>query len=190
MSLIRYNAVTLDEALGVLSARTCSPSTMGAQLDVVEQGTKGSRIDPFEAQEKAENRIMRDISAIRCLDALAASRVRPDLLNLEQLQRITGERIGGRLVVQCLRAFEEWRNESQERALVAVYMWANGKTPVRFPIPKHQEVDLAQAFRAGKTPRAKSMAADLYADCYLVLAEWIPAWNLRQWARATAKGAA
>ena len=35
MSLIRYGAVTLDDALGLLSARTCSPSTMGAQLDAL-----------------------------------------------------------------------------------------------------------------------------------------------------------
>jgi hypothetical protein len=59
-------------------------------------------------------------------------------------------------------------------------MWASSLAPETYPIPKHRESDLAQAFRAGKALRARARAAELYGDCYLALADWVTAWNRRQ----------
>ena len=199
MSLIRYGAVTLDDALGLLSARTCSPSTMGAQLEAlaaraalepaaVDVGdapvyVKPPKQDALQAQANAENRMLREIATIRCLDALSTyqhAHVLKDRPALAKLHKRVPTRTQGELVLLCLRAYEEWRLTSKERALAAVHAWAQVLAPDAFRVPDHGEDDLAQAFRVGKAARSRQRAAELYADCYLVLAEWIASWNRRQ----------
>ena len=208
--LIAYGTVTLDGALDFLASRACSPSTFGAQLDAMrESAAHAERIDeadeelpdaaqlvhvgptrkdPFVAQANAENRILQEIGTIRCLDALARlrhDRVMKNKRGLARLQQLVPDSTSGTLVIQCLRAFAEWHLQSKERALAAVYMWASTLAPHAYPIPKHRESDLAQAFRVGKAVRARARAAELYGDCYLALADWITAWNRRQLSRAS-----
>jgi hypothetical protein len=207
--LISYGTVTLDRALDFLSTRTCSPSTFGAQLEAMRVSAahaerleateeadgddvpdEASRIhvgpirkDPFVAQANAENRILQEIGTIRCLDALARlrhDRVMKNKAGLARLQKLVPDATSGTLVIQCLRAFAEWHLLSKERALAAVYTWASSLAPDAYPIPKHREADLAQAFRVGKAVRARARAAELYGDSYLVLADFITAWNRRQ----------
>ncbi|MBX3218904.1 MAG: hypothetical protein KF795_00210 [Labilithrix sp.] len=203
--LISYGTVTLDRALDFLASRTCSPSTFGAQLDAMRESAAHAqrvdeedeepgdtaqlvrvgpiRKDPFAAQTNAENRILQEIGTIRCLDALAGlrhDRVMKNKAGLARLQKLVPDATSGALVILCLRAFAEWHLQSKERALAAVYTWASSLAPDAYPIPKHRESDLAQAFRAGKAVRARARAAELYGDCYLVLADWITAWNRRQ----------
>ena len=138
----------------------------------------------LQAQANAEGRCCaREIPTIRCLDALSTQRnahVLKDRPALAKLHKRVPERTQGELVVLCLRAYEEWRLTSKERALAAVHAWAHALVPDAFPVPDHGEDDLAQAFRAGKAARARQRAAELYADCYLVLAEWVTAWNRKQ----------
>ena len=116
---------------------------------------------------------------IRCVDELTkVAEMRADLPSLVKLQRATSEGQGV-LVAQCLRAYEEHRAQP-DRALSAVYEWARGKAPVLYPPVLHSDGDLPGAFARGKAAIAKSKAADLYADCFLVFAEFVAAWNRRQ----------
>ncbi len=147
------------DVLSLLASRTCAPSA-----------------------EEPEG-MLASVEVIRCADELALiSETRADLPSLVRLQRATSERQGV-LVVQCLRAYEEHKRGTglaQERALAAVYEWARGHAPALYPTALHTEQDLPGAFARGKAAIARSKAADLYADCFLVLAEFVAAWNRRQ----------
>lgn len=146
--------------------------------------------DGAQAREMAELRIPRDIPTIRCLDALCAQRNANGLKVRKGLARLhravvakDSDRTQGELTVQCLRAYEEFRLRSAEQGLAAVYRWANRLAPEQFSVVLHTESDLAQAFRTGQAKNARTQAAELYADCYLVLAEWIVSWNRGQMVR-------
>ncbi len=104
--------------------------------------------------------LLAEAEVIRCADALSAATfvVSPDSIpTLTRLQRAVPTSTQGILVTQCLRAYEEHR-ANHGRAIEAVRLWS---------------VRLA--------PRVRSLdAADLYADCFLVFAEFVAAWNRRQ----------
>lgn len=197
MKGISGGVITLDDALSFLSSRSCTPSTMGAQLDALRDRAeadgqslnydgihvRSQRQDAVKVAKESENRLLRDIGVIRCVDALARvqhDRIMKNKPSLTKLQRLVADRCEGELVVQCLRAYEARRLHSPEAALAAVYQWAHAHAPDSYPAVLHSETDLPQAFRLGKASRARQKAADLYADCYLVLAEFVAAWNRRQ----------
>lgn len=199
MSLIGFSAVTLEEALSHLSCRSCTPSTMGAQLEALQNRAdvgpardhEGMHVkapirDAVRAAEQAESRMLRDIGAIRCLDALASlqhAHVLKDRPALAKMHKAVPSRAQGELVIQCLRAHSEYRRggkPDQDRALAAVYVWAHSRASDMFPLTAHDCEDLASAFKSGKAVRARQKAAELYADCYLVLAEFVVAWNRKQ----------
>ena len=204
VSLVRYTKITLDEVLCFLTGRTHAASTMGAQLDQAralyhggqphgqfstanEMHVKAPIQDVFAAQERAESQILENISVAKCLDALAQvqqAHILKDRPALAKLHKLVPERTQGELVVQCLRAYEEWRLKSEERALAAVYAWAGTHAPLAFPPVSHEEDTLTQAFRVGAAKRARQKASELYADCYLVIAEWVVQWNMRRMAPA------
>ncbi len=123
---------------------------------------------------------MGEAPVLRCLSDLARlAGTRADLPELTKLQAAVKGRCQGELVVQGLRAYEEHRR-SPERALAAVYEWARGHAPKLYPPVLHTEADLPTAFARGKAPQPRGKAADLYADCFLVLAEFVTDWNRRQ----------
>lgn len=191
MSLIPNVRLSLEDALGLLSTRTMSPSTLGAQIERMQERAelgpmppdyngikpKPSTPDAVKAQADAENRMLRDAGVIRCLDAFACVERFKGAENLKRVQRAV-KAPQGAIATQCLRVYEPWRLLSQERALAAVYAWASVLLPDMFPPVKHD--DLAQGFREGKSTKARTKAADLYADCYLALAEHVVLWNRKQ----------
>lgn len=148
--------VRRQDVLALLSSRTCAPSSE----------------EPEGLLENAE--------VIRCVDDLAKiADTRVDLPSLAKLQRVVTDRTQGELVVQVLRAYQP-HQANPERALAAVYEWARGRAPALYPPALHTEDDLPGAFARGKAAIAKSKAADLYGDCFLVFAEFVAAWNRRQ----------
>ena len=201
MSLVKYQPVALEEVLCFLMARTGAASTMGMQLEQAEAiytgapanshfGTanemhvKAPQADTWKAQERAESSMLENISVSKCVDALGqlrSSRIAKDRPALAKLQKACPGRGQGELVVGCLRAYEEWRLKSGERALAAVYHWAGTMAPLTYPValPEEHE-DLAQAFRSGAAKRARTSASEIYGDCYLVLAEFVAHWNMRR----------
>jgi hypothetical protein len=202
MSLIRYGKITITDVLGFLSARTCTSSSMGGQLEKArsvyagaefsdtfnDMHVKSPRPDSFQACDTAESQLVSDVPVLRCVDALARvknAHVLRDRPSLVRLQKQVPTRGQGELVVQCLRAYEENRGDrSPEKALAAVYLWAHSRAPEAFPSVSHDEEDLAQAFRSGKAPKARQRASDLYGDCYLVLGAFVTWWNLQVYAEA------
>ncbi len=140
--------------------------TVPMVLDFLGSRTCQSSEDPLEAAP-----------LIRCLDALSGVKIRkmPSLSKMVYGSTASA----GELVVQCLRAYQE-HQRSVPRALSAVYAWAWLKAPKLFPTILHTEKDLETAFARGKAQLAYYKAADLYADCYLVLAEHVLEWNRNQ----------
>lgn len=197
MSLIRYGLVTLDDARCMLMSRSMAPSAMGPMLEraqcryvgpeysdtVNEVHVKAERTDAVRAQEDAENRMLRDLGPLRCLDALARvvhAHVLKDRPALARLHKHVPGRTQGELVIGCMRAYEQWALHSEERALAAVYLWASSLAPEAYPARVDADEELAQAFRERKAQRARRRASDLYGDCYLVFAAWVAAWNRKQ----------
>ncbi len=194
MSLVKYRPVTLDQVLCHLMARTNTSSTMGAMLDKAqavytvypefsdtanEMHVKQARSDLSKIQESAEAEAVNG-AVYRCVDMLATvkhAHVLKDRPSLAKLQKHVPDRGQGELVIQCLRVYEEWRLRSDEKALAAVYSWAQSHAPLAYPVALHEEETLAQAFRTGAAKRARQRASELYADCYLVLASWVTYWN-------------
>ncbi len=124
-----------------------------------------------------------NISVSKCVDGLASvsvARVLKDRPALAKLQKGCPGRGQGELVIQCLRVYEEWRLHSPEKALASVYVWAQGLAPLLYPVVQHEEETLSQAFRVGAAVKARGRAAELYADAFLVLAEWVVVWNQRR----------
>ncbi len=201
MSLVKYQAVTLDEVLCCLMARTGASSTMGAQLEQAraiyhggpahgafgtanEMHVKSPVHDVFLAQERAEAGMLENISVTKCVDGLAqvrVARILKDRPALARLQKACPDRGQGELAIGCLRSYEEWRLKSGEKALASVYTWAGTLAPLLFPVALPEEHEsLAQAFREGAAKKARGKASELYADSYLVLADWVMSWNMRR----------
>ncbi len=200
MSLVKYQAVTLDEVLCHLMARTHAASTMGAQLEQARAiyhggpahdawGTGGTMHvkaplqDVFLAQERAEANMLDGISVSKCVDALACvktARVLKDRPALARLQKACPDRGQGELVIMVLRTYEEWRLHSPEKALASVYAFVQGLAPKVYPLAEHEEETLSQAFRVGEAKKARGVASELYGDAFLVLAEFVGSWNMRR----------
>lgn len=189
---MHYRTVTLDEVLCFLMAKTATPSTFGQQIEKLEAGAVGGKpadgpqmhakatFSQHDASE-AENAIFQQVSLIRCVDLLGnmqQNRVMKDKSAMRKLQAHSW-RGQGELIVQCLRTAEEWRLRSEPRALAAVYVWAGSLDPNTYPTVLHDEADLTQAFMVGKAKAARKKAAELYADCLLVLGEFVQQWNLQ-----------
>lgn len=148
--------VQREDVLALLSSRACAPT--GDEPET----------------------LLASAEVIRCADELAkVLEMRTDLPSLVKLQKAEAGRGQGELVVQCLRAYQAHRAQP-EKALAAVYEWARTKAPVLYPPVLHTEGDLPGAFARGKAAIAKSKAADLYADCFLVFAEFVAVWNRKQ----------
>lgn len=185
--------LTLDEVLAsFVGAGAHIESTFGAQLEAAREQAwsakeapgyedmvcKLEHADPWRAMEAAEQRIGRDVAALRCLDGLREMKMLAGKLSLKTrsamfgLSRLLPGASQGELVVRCLSAYHEWLLFSKERALAEVFAWSKAIAGASV-----DAFTLAQNFREGEAPAARSKAASLYADAYLVLDEWIRLWN-------------
>lgn len=174
--------VTVDDILQFCVAKTCSPSALGGQLDQMRDGVSpsGDICAVLAAQEAST---IKEAAVIRCLDGLSMVEKAYFLRDLGALDRFTKEvpcRGQGELIILTLRAYQEWATQSEERALVSVYNMMRRLAPHVYGVVLHDEVDLAQAFREGKAKAARRKAAELYADCYLVLNKWVQKWNIQR----------
>lgn len=97
---------------------------------------------------------------------------------LTKLQRVVPDEEQTALVMQCLRVYHARRAEP-DVALAEVYAWARCKAPSLYPTTlraKGESLGVAER----KLVAAKCKAAELYADCFLVFAEFVAAWSTRQ----------
>lgn len=92
--------------------------------------------------------------ALGCIAAFEVNAIAP---KGTQLAKATVKRPAGPFVIGCLRAYAE-------AGLPAVYEWAE------YPLIANPD----------GAAEAKRLAAELYADCYLVFAEFVAAWNRSQ----------
>lgn len=195
--------VTVQDVLDALVGRTTAPSNMGAQLDRIRD--KAFRIpdktqaknlieeDQNERPVQKARRSVRDISCIDSAETFALMRAPvlhciQDLCEvghahslksraaLAALHKQAPHWTQGALVVGCLRAYHEWASHSKERALAEVCAWLHRVAGAEAP----DAFELAQHFREGKAKRSRTRAAELYADCILVLLGWVGIWNRRE----------
>ncbi len=165
--------------------------------------------DVVAAQSRAEATVANNISLLKCVDGLAqvrVSRVLKDREALSKLQRQIPERGQGELVVQILRVYQEFSTwpfgqksetkdeakiekdigaaarRSESYALAALYEWASSRAPLAYPVASDLEEGeaLADGFRFGRAKKCRQRASELYADAFLVLADWVTNWNLRR----------
>lgn len=193
--------LTVQDVLDVLVSGGIAPSNMGAQLERIRDKAlrppdktrakdfiydTGPQQAAYEAGRVVHVRsVVRDVSCIdaaeqfalmhapvlRCIDALceakdsAAFRGRTVLKSLHER---TGASFGS-LTIGALRVYQERASKSQERGLAEVFVWRQRLL--------YQPADdanvLAQQFREGKAKKSRSIAAELYADCMLVLMRWV-----------------
>lgn len=178
--------ITIDDILHTLVSQSAAPSSMGAQLERLRYGASIAP-DPFRARDEVESRLLRDAALFRCAADFAA---RQELRGnnaaaykaLEKVYRgSTTKPPQGTIALRVLRAYQERCTQSQERALVEVYSYLASIAPdVLPPPPKDDGVDLVTAFRTGKAKRARSMAAEVYADALLSLGAFLSIWNRNQ----------
>lgn len=166
-----------------------------------EMHVKAPVVDVFKAQERAESAMLDNISVSKCVDGLTqTTRTLKDRPALAKLQKACPRFGQGELVVGCLRAYGEYASlpfvqkadaateknwgepprRSEHRALAAVYEWASARAPSTYGNIEHEEESLTMAFRSGQAMAARSRAAELYADAFLVLDEFVKQWNQRK----------
>lgn len=181
--------IHVHDILDFLVAKSSAPSTMGAQLDRLRYGTQ-IEPDPHRQKEEIENRMLQQASIIRCFDAFREKErfsfpgqtfgCTSLYKTLEKIQKVS-RRGQGALAEGILRAYHErvtcYRGSSQERGLVEVYNYISTIAPTAVPKPPKAEKDLLQAFRENTAKRAKSVAAEAYADSLLALNQHVRVWN-------------
>lgn len=174
--------VKIDDILHMLVSRSAAPSTFGAQLDRLRFGLQATP-DPFRAREEVENAMLDQAVILRCMDDFVTRQeFRGNVVTaLDKVQKLTRPKLSqGYIALSTLRAYQEWSTQSQERALVAVYHYLASIAPAFVPPPPKNEPDLLLAFRTNKAKRARSKAADVYADSLLALGNHVTSWNKRE----------
>jgi hypothetical protein len=168
--------MTLDDVLHFLVARTCTPSSFGAQLDRLRLGFQPTP-DPFRARADAEDRMLAEAVVIRCVDTFSSKQEFAKTSNYNVLQKIQGKcsKRQGEIAVNILRQYQERGHQSTERALVAVYQYLSSIVPIL--APPDNDSDLLQSFRTGTAKRARNLACEAYADSLLALTQHVKAFN-------------
>lgn len=188
--MILHGRVTVDDVLAALVGRGPRiESSTGQQLEqaralhTTEQGDMHASApsgDVWQAMDRAEHAIGKDVGTIRCLDMLARARSvssgssHASLGALLTLHAAT-QRGKGELVILVLLAYHEWALHSKERALAEVYALAR-----RLKGGHADASTLAHEFRTGKATDARKLAARLYGDSLIVLGEHVQRWNRKR----------
>lgn len=138
--------------------------TRNALLDLMVSRTAQSSGTEAEA-------ILADAKLVRAADELAALELSSlDALwakapSLRRLALAAKGKSAGMLLCQCLREYEAFR-ATPERALARVYTWANSVDPKLYPL--------------GKPGLVREAASELYADCLIVLSDFVTSKNRKQ----------
>lgn len=180
-------SVQSENILHFLVADSCSPSTLGAQLERLRFQMAPSTPDPFRARDDAESRILEQAELIRFLDTFrGVHEFRPTTVKgdgyrtLVKIQRgDPSHRNQGEIALEVLKAFQRWGIRSQERGLLAVYVSIRTIAPKICPDVPLDVDDALQMFRGGKAPRARTLAASAVADALLALNAQVQSWNKR-----------
>lgn len=175
-------SVSVADILDSLVARSAVPSTLGTQLQRMQEGIY-TPPDPHRARDEAENEMISKAELLRCISGFTA---RNDFDagygTLEKIQK-NCRLPQGYIAINILRMYQErcpCQQSSQEMGLAAVYRYIAGLAPKAVPSLPSSETDLLQAFRTGKAPRARSMAGEAYADSLLSLQGYVQKWNRGQ----------
>lgn len=170
--------ISVDAILHFLVARTNAPSSFGAQLDRLRFGIH-TPPDPFRARADAEDAMLATAALLRCLDDFKGrADFGPEYKALQKVQLKSSPKLDqGYIALGALRAYHEWSSQSQERGLVEVYHFVEKCAPGYAPPPPKDEPDVLQAFRTNKAKRARSKAAEVYADALLALQQHVRKWN-------------
>lgn len=173
--------VTIDAILHFLVARSAAPSTMGAQLERMRFGVQATP-DPYRARDDAEATMLDQAQLLRCLDDfLKKHDFGSQYKALQKVQLKSSPKLDqGYIALGALRAYHEWSTSSQERGLVEVYRFIEKISAGFLPPPPKDEPDLLQAFRSNKAKRARSKAAEVYADALLALQAHTKHWNKKK----------
>lgn len=148
---------------------------------------KGDPIGASRDEEaRIESRLFDRARVLGCVDGLARYR-RITFTMCPSIERFGHSHpVGqGSIVVNVLRSFEEWRTQSPQRGLAAVYSWLckcprrEGDTSAAWQLPIHDEDSLAQAFRTGKAKVCHRRSEEIVADATIVLGAWVELWNRR-----------
>lgn len=173
------STVVVADVLDHLVARSAAPSTLGAQLDRLKYGTH-SAPDPFRARDDAENHMIQQAGLLRCIaEFTARAEFSAKYATIEKLAKAAALP-QGYVAINVLRSYHEWctcQQSSQERGLVAVYHYIHSIAGTIVPEPPALDTDLLQAFRTGKAKRARSIAAESYADGLIALSAHILVYN-------------
>lgn len=155
--------------------------TRNALLDLMVSRTcQSTAAEPEDMLEDAElTRAADDLDGLQGSALVTYGVDSLGLRNLAKVQRL------GTVVSKVLRSFEEFRADPN-RALAAVYSTARGIAPSLYPltmysmVPGESPPSLAQAFASGRAAKAKSAAAELYADCLVVLSCFVSERNRKK----------
>jgi hypothetical protein len=191
--LANIGAITLDDILYFLMAKTTVSSGFGAALERARVGLSGrpkkgsGQASCVAASESAsqETLLLKAASISRCVTVLAGVE-KVDFEPCPDLRRFAtqAKMNEGEVAIGVLRAYQERCTQSEERALAEACIWLIKHVP-GFEITLKSEDDLAQDFRQGRQKRARGKSLCVLADARLVLAKWVVLWN-RQRMRAAA----
>lgn len=182
--------IKVPEVLDFLVAKSCAPSTMGAQLDRLRTGVHLTP-DAFRQKSDVEDHLLAQAVLIRCIDQFSkresfstSTRQRKaadaGFKVLTQISESAKSRSQGSIAVGILRAYQERSTASPARGLVAVYEFISSITPSLVPpLPKDIK-DVVVAFDKGTAKRARSFACEAYADALLALEGHVRVFNKKE----------
>jgi hypothetical protein len=192
MSISERDQDLIAETLCHLSAVTNAPSSMGAQLDQLSSQSEAKRHGPgWGTHAKgqpakvhdAEATVLRHAKVYRLVTSLA--RVKAVDLEVPSLVAISLEHVDGlgRVVVRTLRAFQSALAAPSDEELERANVRAAKATPERRDEVRQRAIaeyraprglEAVQELYALKT---SAHAAELYADCLLVLSMYVQQFN-------------
>lgn len=181
--------VSIHSLVELTTSRTLSPSTMGAQLAVIQDGITTPTATSSDSVG-AITRTLDTASILACMDGLIArgpptngkwGKVYPALAKLRSVSSLDGTYMPmGYLTVKVLRAYQEFGVRNPTRGLVRVYRWMSAVAPKQYVAIDGSEDEQIASFMALATKdvkAAKSVAADVYADAYLAAETFVAHWN-------------
>lgn len=183
--------IQVIDILDFLVARSCAPSTMGAQLERIQYGISLTP-DPFRQRDDVEDHLLHQAVLIRCIDEFSrretfsvTTRQRKaadaGYKALTKIHESATDYPQGSLAIGILRAYHERSTQSQERGLVAVYQYLSSIAPEVIPAPTKN--DLLESFRTGTAKRARNFACEAYADSLLALQNHVRVFNRKEKAK-------
>lgn len=195
MTMHTFTPVEVSEVLCHLAGKTNSPSSMGSQLERLATQSEAKRHGPGwithakptrPVPKDPEGPALRDASVYRLISDLG--RIRAVDLDAKVLVQTALERKHaiGTIVVRTLRAFQEALAAPSDEELERASKRADKATPAR-----RDEV-FQRAIAEYRAPRGldavqrafalaeSGTAAELYADCLLVLSVYVQTFNRKK----------